>query len=172
MPPWRPAGKAQGGALTRTHLALRYEEQLAELYHSPRPWQQMSYPDRGRIWINAQDFRRQDTMISGTRTLSSVTQLDTAGLLLKDYGSDRLSDLSAALYAQTLTGRYQYYYRERVRYSGDNDVLYGIKDWYFTYGLHLNIRLRNLRRRVAASHPIVFGLALSAINSNLKTCIV
>jgi glyoxylase-like metal-dependent hydrolase (beta-lactamase superfamily II) len=94
--------KKQLGALGSNTISLSYTEQLNELYHSPEPWQQISYTGNGRLWYNTSGFLKQDTLTTGTRNLYSTMQLDANSLLLVDYNDNSQSAVSQSLYAEKL----------------------------------------------------------------------
>ncbi|UOG76519.1 hypothetical protein MTX78_07940 [Hymenobacter tibetensis] len=77
--------------LQNTYTSWRYQETLNKLEHSFQPWQATTYTGTGRIWSNARNFLKSDTLHQGTKTYFSQTHLTPTTLLFQDYGDKQLT---------------------------------------------------------------------------------
>lgn len=82
--------KKQVQPLEKQSLNFSFQEKLNELEHSSEPWQQTNYSAKGKVWANANDFSKQDTLVNGTRVYYSRTSLKKGELLFLDYGDNDL----------------------------------------------------------------------------------
>lgn len=101
---WEKQVKLQEG----NYFVFSYQEKLNELYHSQEPWQQLNYAGKGTIWYNQDNFLKQDTLVSGRRTLYSKIHFTKTELLFQDHGDKNLSAITKSMFLdQTFeTARY------------------------------------------------------------------
>ena len=104
---WRQLGQPLGD----NYLTLNYQETVNELEHNLLPWQTTAYTGRGTVWVTADQFLKQDTLVAVARqrTYFSSTQRSATSLLYRDYGD-------ADLFAAT-QGMQQDYVFRAARYS-------------------------------------------------------
>ena len=115
--------------LQEQYLTLSYEEKLNELEHSFEPWEQTNYIGKGTVWVNADNFLKQDTLINGERTYFSKTQFNKTDLLFLDYGDKDLFDVTQSMFLdQTFkTARYSpimminYFVQQNVSANKENN---------------------------------------------------
>ena len=107
----RDCWRQQGQPLKSNYLVLSYQETVNELEHSSAPWQATAYTGRGRVWLTADNFLKQDTLtnVARQRTYYSSTQRSATSLLYRDYGDQDLLPVTAA--------RQQEYRWRAARYS-------------------------------------------------------
>lgn len=77
-------------ALHQQYIVLAFQEKFNQLEHSFEPWQQTNYVGKGKVWINATDFLKHDTLSSGNRVYNSKTQFRKGELLFLDHGDNEL----------------------------------------------------------------------------------
>jgi hypothetical protein len=81
---------AQVKSLQQENLTFSFKEKRNELEHSFEPWQQTNFIGKGKIWVNATDFVKQDTLTSGKRIYFSKTVFNKNEMLFLDYGDKDL----------------------------------------------------------------------------------
>lgn len=98
----------QGKPLLKKTIRLTYREKINKLYHSSEPWQLLSYAGEGAVWLNADDFAKQDTLKRGKRSFFSRTQYNGSELLFLDHGDTSLSTVTQKQFAERsfLSARY------------------------------------------------------------------
>jgi glyoxylase-like metal-dependent hydrolase (beta-lactamase superfamily II) len=107
----RACWRQQGQPLKDNYLTLSYRETVNELEHNLAPWQTTAYTGRGTVWVTADRFVKQDTLlaVAQQRTYFSSTQRSATSLLYREYGD---KDLFAAT-----QGMQQDYVFRAARYS-------------------------------------------------------
>ena len=98
----------QVDALAGKYLNFSYTEKLNQLEHSFEPWQQTNYMGKGLVWVNGDNFLKQDTLVSGKRTYYSKIQLSKSEFLFLDYGDKDLYPVTEGLFLDQIfsTARY------------------------------------------------------------------
>lgn len=81
------------------HLTFAYTEKVNELEHSFEPWQQTNYAGKGIVWVNADNFLKNDTLVNFARNRAyySKTQLSKSELLFLDYGDKDLFEVTQSM---------------------------------------------------------------------------
>ena len=101
------------------YLCLTYNESANVLGHDFEPWKQTNYLYNGKVWCDANDFLKSDTLNGKSKAYYSKTQFDKSTLLFQDYGDDSLYPATLNMYTDYIlqTARYtpilliNYFYR-------------------------------------------------------------
>ncbi len=156
------------------YFGFSFEEKRHELGHSSYPWQQTAYAIRGSIHINGDNFLKQDTLATGSRTLYSRTVLTPSELLIMSYGKDSLSPVSRRQYDEQVfmnarfspVGLIAYFLDNGARPVGGEEAAYAV---YETKIREVRVRLyidkatSLLHKATTLSDDELFGDVLTTI---------
>lgn len=105
--------------LQSQYLSLSFKETKNNFDHGMEPFQIRNYEAKGSIWINAENFLKSDTMMSGARPYFSKTQWSSSDLLFLDYGDEKLFESTVAMHKDLIF--------QNARYSPVNLIDYFLK---------------------------------------------
>ncbi len=105
--------------LQSQYISFSFQESKNNYDHGMEPFQVRSYTAKGKLWVNAGNFSKLDTMLSGRQTYYSKTQWNTTDLLFLDYGDEKLFESTRDM-QQTLLFQH-------ARYSPVNLIDYFVK---------------------------------------------
>ena len=113
--------------LTNKYLTFSFTEERNELEHSFKPWQESNYNSTGKVWLNADNFLKSDSITIRGKKYNSQTQLSKSTLLFLDYGDEELFAVTKSMFENQIfnTIRYSpiilidYFYQHKI--SIDNE---------------------------------------------------
>ncbi|MEQ8361996.1 MAG: MBL fold metallo-hydrolase [Cyclobacteriaceae bacterium] len=108
--------------LTKEVLVLSFQEDLNRLNHSFEPWQQTNYAVKGKVWCSAEQFLKEDTLVSGQRTYYSKSVFSKSELLLLDYGDKDLFSVTKEMFVNQIFNSARYNPANLINYFVENSV--------------------------------------------------
>ncbi len=114
--------KKQVQPLDQQYLAFSFQEEISELGHNFEPWQLTPYKANGKLWINAEDFYKQDTLTNGSRVYHSKTSLHKSELLFLDYGDKELFPVTKELTINQIIKSARYFPANLINYFFKQNV--------------------------------------------------
>lgn len=108
--------------LAQQYLTFSFLEKVNELQHNFEPWQQTNYTANGKIWCNAADFSKEDTLTNGKRLYYSKTSLHKSELLFLDYGDKDLFPVTKELTLDQIIKAARYFPVNLINYFFEQNV--------------------------------------------------
>ncbi len=84
------------------YFMMSFAETRSELENSIDPWRSSAYRGMGLVWCNADNFLKQDSILTGRRHHLSKVQYNKSTLLFQNYDAHALSPVSKMMFANYL----------------------------------------------------------------------